>query len=219
MISLLQKRKSSKLLALCLLLCLLGGCSTVKKEAAAVTLPQSYMAGVAGGVVYNATFRYKDFQASGLLVAKRVQPSEYHVVLLSKFGVSLMEFKLNEAGIQWIKTFEQLGKKRVTEMLERDFRVLLLSGLDKPRKLKLQKQEGEVLTFKLKGATGLRLRADAKTGRVLYAENRGFINPVKTKVSFLYKNDGDIPEEILLRHSNVAMSLDLNLLKVINAER
>ncbi len=177
------------------------------------------MAGADGGLVYNATFRYKDFQASGLLVAKRVQPSEYHVVLLSKFGVSLMEFKLNEGGIQWIKTFEQLGKKRVEKMLERDFRVLLLTGLDNPGKLKLQKQEGGELTYKVKSDPGLRLRAEAETGRVLYAENRGFINPVKTKVSFLYKEDGDIPEEISLKHSNVAMRLDLNLLKVINAER
>lgn len=202
-----------------LLLLLFAACSTAKTDKIDFVPPQTYMAGVAGGLVYNAAFQYKDFNASGLLVVKRLQPSEYHVVLLSKFGVGLMEFRLNEEGIEWIKTFDQLGKKRVEEMLERDFRVLLLSGLENPRRIKLQKQEGNILTFKVKGSPNLKLKSNAANGRVMYAENRGFLNPVKTKVQFLYQEDGDIPEGIALKHSNVDMSLELNLLKVIDAER
>ncbi|AHM59731.1 hypothetical protein D770_07340 [Flammeovirgaceae bacterium 311] len=198
----------------------LGGiaCSTAKIPEGAVK-PQSYLAGVAGGLLYNATFQYKEFNASGLLVLKRLQPSEYHVVLLSKFGVSLMEFRLNDEGIHWVKTFKQLNNSKVEKMLERDFRVLMLSALDNPRRVKLQKQEGNVLTYKVKGSSNLQIKTNSDNGRVMYAENRGFLNPVKTKVQFLYNEEGDIPQGIALKHRNIDLGLELNLLKVIDAER
>lgn len=220
MISLFQKRKSSVLLALCgLLLQLSTACSAAKKAPEAAVQPQSYMAGVAGGLLYNAAFQYKDFNASGLLVVKRLEPSLYHVVLLSKFGVSLMEFRLNDEGIEWVKTFEQLSNKKVEKMLERDFRVLMLSTLDNPRRVKLLEQEGGRLTYKVKGTPNLKIKTNSDNGRVMYAENRGFLNPVKTKVQFLYDEEGDIPQGIALKHRNLDLGLELNLLKVIDAER
>ena len=210
-------RRNSLVVLLGLLL-LVTGCSGSRKSVGEVSLPLPYSALAAGGLVYDASFQYKDFQASGLLVIKRLEESQYHVVLVSKFGPSLMEFKLNREGIQWIKTFDQLKKKKVEKLLERDFRMLLLSALDNPKKVERQGQKDSLLLYKVKGVPNMQLRVDPTSKRVLYAENRGFVNPVKTKVSFSYQEQ-DIPQTISLKHTHVKMSLDLNLLKVNNAEK
>ena len=204
--------RSSSVARLWLCLLLLSACASAEKRISPAALPLPYIAQASGGVVYDATFRYKDFQASGLLVMKQLQEGEYHVVLLSKMGPSLMEFKLNREGIQWIKTFEQLRKKSAEELLERDFRVLLLSTLETHHHVHPQTKRGRLKQYKIDGKPGLKILVEPETNRVMYAENRGFLNPVKTKVHFRY-GEGSIPREIQLLHRNLRMSMELRLLQ------
>ncbi|MBW3545434.1 MAG: hypothetical protein KY428_07540, partial [Bacteroidetes bacterium] len=202
-----------------LLMLLLGACSTAKQPLTETALPAPYSALAAGGLVYDAAFQYKDFNASGLLVIKRLDTGAFHVVLLSKFGPSLLEFKLDEGGMHWIKTFEQLNKRTVQKLLERDFRVLMLSSLDHPQFIELKSSSDALKVYRVKGDPDMKITLEAQSRRVLYAENRGFLNPVKTRAVFEYGEGNSIPKQISLTHRNVKMRLDLKLLKVNHAER
>lgn len=209
-------QSGSKLLLL--LICLLtAACTPQKSPNNSTTLSRPYLPTANSVAVFDATFEYKDFLASGLLVMKKLDKATYHVVLLSKFGPAIMEFKLLEGGIEWIKTFEQLNKKSVEKLLEQDFRLLLLTMLEDPERVRPVKSTGEGLSYNVKSGLKARLRLDPQTKRVLYAENRKTFNPVKTKVYFEY-GEGDVPQLIRLKHNNIKMSLNLKLLKSNVAE-
>lgn len=211
-------RRTLSLMTWLLLGCwLLQACTAQKHLEDSSLLPAPYLAQPNEGLIYNAAFCYKDFHASGLLVMKRMEPSVYHVVLLSKFGPSLMEFKLYEDSIHWIKTFEQLQKKSVEKLMERDFRLLLLSELDHPKTIRSVRNQNSKPIFCVKGAMKSKVVMEPETKRVLYSENRQWFNPVKTKTYFQYDQQ-PVPSKISLEHSHVNMSLELNLLKVKHAE-
>ncbi|WPP48769.1 hypothetical protein [Catalinimonas niigatensis] len=144
--------------------------------------------------------------------------STYHVALISKFGPSLMEFKLYEDSVSWIKTFDQLNKKSVKNLIEKDFRLLLLTELDHPEKVKAIKKNDTEKTFMLRGVMKSRVTLEAETQHVVSTENRQLFNPVKTKVHFQYDQQ-EIPAAISLEHTHVNMGLDLKLLKVKHAEK
>lgn len=167
-----------------------------------------------GGLVYDAAIQYKTFFASGLLVLKRIRASEYHVALLSKFGPTIMEFKLDEAGFHWIKTFDKLENKLVEKFIERDFRMLLMTTLENPDKVKRRSKASGVEKYKLKGEVNSLVYVNPATGNVIYTENKGFINLFKTKVNFSY-NEKEVPETILIEHNNLNSNITLQLLQVI----
>ncbi len=194
----------------------LNACSTQK--VAISSLPKPYMTLDHDGLVYDASFQYKDFQASGLLVMKRVQPSEYHVVLLSKFGPAIMEFKLDKEGITWIKTFDQLNRKMLNKFIAKDFNLLLLSILEQPKKAKFLKATNEMHSYKIKDGFKAKVKVNAATERIVYAETKGFLNLFKSKAKFTYK-ENDIPQNIEITHNNINLRIDMNLLKINHAER
>lgn len=203
----------------CSLLMLLWGLNACSVQKQVVSnLPKSYMAQDHDGLVYDASFQYKDFQASGLLVMKRLQPSVYHVVLLSKFGPAIMEFTLDKQGITWIKTFDRLDKKTLNKLIAKDFNLLFLSILEQPKKAKHLKTADGVLHYKIKDGFKAKVKADSATNRIVYAATKGFPNLFKSKAKFTYQ-ENDIPQNIVLTHNNINLRIDLNLLKVNHAER
>lgn len=217
-LSLMNVLRSSKPVLYLTIILFISACASQKNKDAQVLLPEPYLAQPNNGLVYNASFKYKDYQASGLLVMKRLEKSTYHVVLLSKFGPSLMEFKLYQDSISWVKSFEQLRKQSIEKLIERDFRLLLQSNLDHVEKVKQLKDRKGALVLNLQGTLKSRIRLDPETLRVIYAENRQTVNPVKTKVYFRYYQQ-PFPDSISLVHTNVDMSLQMNLLKINHATK
>ena len=116
--------------------------------------------------------------------------------------------------LTWIKTFDKLQNQVVQNFIERDFRMILLSTLENPRKIKQLRNTSTYRKYKLNGETKAHILIDPETKNVVYAENRGFINFFKTKIKFDYNNK-DVPEAISIRHNNLKLNIDLNLLKEI----
>ncbi len=195
---------------------MLSACAARKRLDASL-LPDPYLKKTDNALIYDASFQYKEFHASGLLVMKKIDSSAYQVQLMSKFGPGLMDFKLYEDSIHWIKTFDQLHKKSVENLIGKDFRLLLLSELDHPRKVRRVKKNTPKQVFRIKAAMKSVVVLESETGRVLYTENKQWFNPVKTRVNFEY-DQRPVPKRITLTHDHVNMHLELELLKINYAE-
>lgn len=171
-------------------------------------LPPSFLAIAEGSLVYDVSLDYKNQHISGLLVAKEEERG-YHVVLLSKLGLKVMEFMLTPEGLNWIKTFDRLEKRMIKKALHQDFSLLYMMPLLNPEKIRFKKNN------KVKIKKGIKLQAQLSEDheRVLKAETKNFINFFKTKVIFYYTNEDDIPDEICLTRNNVRMKIYMNLLK------
>ncbi|WP_040496663.1 hypothetical protein [Fulvivirga imtechensis] len=171
-------------------------------------LPSSFLTAAGGSLVYDVSLDYKEQHISGLLVAKEEEHG-YHVVLLSKLGLKVMEFMLTPDGLNWIKTFDRLDKRMIKKALHQDFSVLYLMPLHNPEKVRLKKNN----KVKIKKCIKLQVQLSDDHKRVIKAETKNFINFFKTKVIFYYINDDDIPDEICLTRNNVKMKIYMNLLK------
>ena len=205
--------RSNRYLSVVSLILLLSSCASHKNSDRS-EIPVPYISFAEDGLIYDASINYKEFQASGLLVLKQIKAAEYHVVLLSKFGPAIMEFKMNEKDFTWIKTFDKLENKLVQNFIERDFRMILLSMLENPEKINRLRSKSDHQKYKIKGEEKIHISIDPETNKVLYAENRGFINLFKTKVHFIY-DTGEIPKAISIRHNNLKLNIDLDLLQEI----
>ena len=177
-------------------------------------LPKPYISLAQNGLLYDAAITYKDFHASGILVLKQIKAAEYHVVLLSKFGPAIMEFKMEGRDFTWIKTFDKLENKVIQNFIERDFKMILLSALENPEKVSRKASTSDYHKYNLKGEIKAQIAIDPKSNNVLYAENKVFFNFYKTKVNFSYE-DSKIPQAISIRHNNLKLNIELNLLREI----
>ena len=178
-------------------------------------IPKSYLASAPNGLVYDASMRYKDFQASGLLVMKNIKRGHYHVAFVSKMSPTIMEFLLTPTTIEWKKTLEGMDRKIVRKLIERDFRLLTLSVLDNPKKIKQIKNHLKEPTYRVRTNTTTKLIID-QDSKVISAETRSLINPVKTFVEYKQYKDS-VPNQLTLRHRNIKMRLKLQLLQTNNA--
>jgi hypothetical protein len=211
--------KRSKFICLLGFVLILNGCSATKQSNEKSKVLKPYLATQNDGLIYDASFSYKDFDVSGLLVMKREQAGEYHITLLSKFGVAIMEFRLGNSGITWLKTVGDINKKSVEKLLERDFRLLLLSDLDLPFNAKLVSENSRKKVYKVKGRLRSRIWLEPDSNRIIHTENKGFLNPVKTRVNFKYMNADSFPGQINLDHRNLDMKIKMNLLKVNHVKK
>ncbi len=204
---------SNRCLCAIFLILLLSSCASHQRLDNS-ELPKPYISLAQDGLLYDAAITYKDFHASGLLVLKRTKASAYHVVLLSKFGPAIMEFKMEGKNFTWIKTFDKLENKVVQNFIERDFKMILLSALENPGKVSRKASASDNHKYKLKGDIKAQIFIDPESNNVLYAENKGFINFFKTKINFSYE-DSKIPEAISIKHNNLKLNIELNLLREI----
>ncbi|MEX2336689.1 MAG: hypothetical protein WD555_05405 [Fulvivirga sp.] len=171
------------------------------------SLPEPYLNYTDNGLVYNTVFQYKDFSFSGLMVVKQ-EAESYHVVLLSKLGVTIIDLLLTDGNLIWKKVPEAMDKKTIRHFMEKDFNLLFLTTLQKPEKFK-KKDDG----FKVTSGDKIRVWLSASGDKVIAAERRKFINFFKSKTVFYYTNDDLIPDEICLTHRNIRMKIAMNLLE------
>lgn len=206
-----------KLLHLGLLVLVLSSCKTVSTKDEALPELAPYLHQENSSLIYNASFDYKDFHASGLLVMKKLQEEAYHVVLMSKFGITLMEFKLHQEGITWIKKIEQLDKRSVEKLIAKDFHMLLLMDLFPPTEKQLVYENELYVTYKIKEKLPLHVSVSKTQSHIMAVEEKGILKPVKTTITFAYSTK-DVPERATIKHSNIKLQIKLDLLKINYAE-
>ncbi|HNP19752.1 MAG TPA: hypothetical protein PKL31_15040 [Fulvivirga sp.] len=171
-------------------------------------IPEPYINHASEGLIYNASFYYKDFSVSGLLVMKK-QPTGYHVVLLAKMGPTLMDFIITDEDVIWKKAVKSLDNGLVTSQMEKDFRIMLLTPLENPRKIKVKKRN----RFKVKKAITLIIETDTEGKRIKKAKTKRFGNFFKTFVSYHYMGDNLVPDQMRLRHRMIKLRIELNQLE------
>ncbi|MAX80088.1 MAG: hypothetical protein CL843_07925 [Crocinitomicaceae bacterium] len=166
------------------------------------TLPVSYVELEPEGLVYNIDLQYKDYHLSGLAVFKQEEKG-FHVVIVSKVGMSLMEFVLGEQATEWIKVIPGKDSKMILNHVEKDFRLLLLTPLHQPKKAKWKNRS--VLKVKKK----LKLKLKVSDGNVVYAETRQWINLIKGFAKYTYTENQPVPEKVFLSKRFIDMEIEL----------
>ena len=112
----------------------------------------------------------------------------------------------------------EMDNKVFEKLIERDFRLLLLTDLEKARKVKMVKETEGKQVYLVKGKLRSRVCLAPDSNKITNTENRGVLNPFKSRVSFDYTPAAEFPAHISLLHRNIDMTVTMTLLKINYAE-
>lgn len=164
-----------------------------------------YSEGVTEDILYESEFRYKDFLFTGLFAVKS-ETDGTHIYLMSKMGFTLVEAILKENETIWIKTAPFLEKNQLKKQLATDLRLLTQSPL-KFGSIKKRTENG----IKIKFNDGEKAFFKVENGAIVSAKTKGFLKPVKTKISYLGSSTNGVPNEIVMTKTLVDAEIKLQL--------
>jgi|GEM_PF-1522856 len=150
---------------------------------------------------------------SGIFLIKPVpEDSSFRVVLLSEFGLNLLDLSLKNDSTEVVNCQDFLNRKIVIQTLENDLRMLLFSP-EKVKKIKaFQNPETGDLVYKMKPKKGTVYFTATGAGKMKKIERRtGLWN--RLSADLMWENQ-PFPSTIVFRSKPVKHTMKLTLLKI-----
>lgn len=179
---------------------------------AGFTLPKPFIFHSEQELLYRASFDYKEYHFSGLCVFKKTDGENIRIVFLNEMGITFMDFELTSQEMVVHKMIDQLDRTIILNVIENDFRQLLMTDLSSPKKVRLRNntsEKGFIAKDKLKA-----IYYQDEKGRITTAMRKGFLGVKKATVNYKYEENA-VPREIILLHRQIKMNLKLTLLEKI----
>ncbi len=160
------------------------------------------------GLVFDASFNFKDNHFSGLLVANKIEYG-VQIDLLSKMGTTLMVCKLYPDSVVWDKFIPGLKEsKKYKKAAEKSFRIAMLTGLIEPPSVKLRGDDA----FVCKGAMKVKYQLDHRGEKVVESKELGWFKFFKRDAYYSYNSADSIPIEIDIQHRLISFDMFLKRL-------
>ena len=156
--------------------------------------------------VYKANIKVFKKTFGGLLIVKKIADNHHRVAFTTEMGNKIFDFSFNKETFKVNYILDEINKKMVVKVLQRDFSNLLVERHDQST---LYKQK-DTLVFNT-GYNGKNLYYfynENQLYKLIEAGNR------KEKVVFLFSEINDnIARRISIQHQNVPLSINLKYLK------
>jgi hypothetical protein len=202
----------SSLIALTLCACTFGHYGRLKPDAKSVKPPSSIFGDNFNSFLFktNISVYGKDF--SGLLVTKQMSPQDYRVIFTTELGMKLFDFEFRDTSFTLHYCVPQFNKPKLLKTIEEDIRILLMNDLgdktaDKFTDPKAQNDVYRVNEQKLSNYYFI----EKGTNKLLKIEHSK--KHIKKIIFTLSNYENGFPANILIRHYNIKLKIELNLLK------
>lgn len=152
----------------------------------------------------------KDF--SGLLLNRQTAPDDYRIVFTTELGMKLFDLEFKDTAFIVHYCIEQFNKPYILNTLKKDISTLLMNDVQSktPEFLTDQKNNYTVAHIKKEDGSNYYFMENGSNRliRIEHAAKR------KKKTEFLLDNyTGGFPHHILIKHHDIRLTIDLNLLK------
>jgi hypothetical protein len=158
----------------------------------------------------NITVYGKDF--SGLLVTKQMAPQDYRVIFTTELGMKLFDFEFKDTAFTLHYCVPQFNQPKLLKTIQKDIEILLMNNLDKKHFETLTDSKGLYTIHKLKISKLYNYYFTEKASKHLVKIEHS--KKRTKKIIFTLNNYvNDFPNNILIRHYNIKLKIELNLLK------
>lgn len=158
----------------------------------------------------NITVYGKDF--SGLLVTKQMSPQDYRVIFTTELGMKLFDFEFKDTSFTLHYCVPQFNRPKLLKTIQQDIEILLMNNLkdkkfdiypDKDFKYTIAKlQTGSFYNYYYTTADTRQLF------KIVHSKKR------RKKTIFTLNNyANNFPSNILIKHCDIKLKIELNLLK------
>lgn len=201
----------SSFIAIILSACTLGHYGRLK-EAAQAPPPSPIFGNNFNSFLFktNITVYCKDF--SGLLVTKQMSAGDYRVIFTTELGMKLFDFEFKDTSFTLHYCVPQFNRPKLLNTIREDIEILLMNNLqDKTFQYYTEPKTG-YFVHKLKTGKMYNYYFTEKDSKHLikieHSKKR-----VKNVIFALSNYQNDFPNAILIRHYNIKLKIELNLLK------
>ncbi len=155
--------------------------------------------------VYKTQIEVYGNDLSGIFVAKKINDSIHRVVLTTDFGNKLLDFEISEKSFKVNYVVEDLDRKLILNILEKDFKLLLKQSFTVDEVFEndvyyiYKSNEGKRYNYIYQS------KADSKINSIVQTSK----SKEKLILNFDSK-EGEIAEKILILHQNIKLKISLN---------
>jgi hypothetical protein len=158
----------------------------------------------------NITVYGKD--VSGLLVTKQMSPQDYRVIFTTELGMKLFDFEFKDTAFTLHYCVPQFNKPKLLKVIQQDIAILLMNDL--------QNKSFDIYTDSKNIYTIHRLKTEKlynyyfteiASKHILKIEHSK--KRVKKTIFTLSDYNNDIPGNIIIKHCDIKLKIELNLLK------
>jgi hypothetical protein len=160
--------------------------------------------------LFNMQVDFRKNHLSGLLLIKSTQPDGYRLVFTTHFGMSVFDLEFDKDAFRINYCIEALNKKRVIQLLENDFRILLFLNLKNSQNLSNNYRNKNNPVLEINRVENNYYLKDTKNETLLAIEAPHFIS------SLSYRFTGYIdrfPSVIQIKHSRIGLKMQLEKLQ------
>jgi hypothetical protein len=152
----------------------------------------------------------KDF--SGLLVTKQMSPLDYRVIFTTELGMKLFDFEFKDTAFTLHYCVPQFNKPKLLKVIQQDIAMLLMNNLaNKTFDLYADKDSVHCI-HKLKAGKTYDYYFTEKSSRhitkIEHSKKR-----IKNTTFILLNYQNDFPGRIMIKHHDIRLKIELNLLK------
>ncbi len=158
----------------------------------------------------NITVYGKDF--SGLLVTKQMSPQDYRVIFTTELGMKLFDFEFKDTAFTLHYCVPQFNKPKLLKVIQHDIETLLMSNVANKKEVEYADKKGLYNVQKVELDKGQNYYFTEKSSQHLvkieHAKKR-----IKKTTFTLSNYQTDFPGNILIKHHDIKLKIELNLLK------
>jgi hypothetical protein len=161
--------------------------------------------------VFNMEISYKENSFSGLLVVKPENENSLRAIFTTYFGVTVFDFEFSDTEFKVNRCMEQMNKKVILGLMEKDFRTLFLYNVPPVTEAKIYKGEGTLKGYKIKTEDGKGyFITDTDKKELHKVEIPGSIK----RLCLEYQDyENNFPRHIWLCHPKIKLSMKLDKIK------
>ncbi|HEX8515858.1 MAG TPA: hypothetical protein VF868_06635 [Bacteroidia bacterium] len=158
----------------------------------------------------NMTAYGRDF--SGLLMTKQMAPGDYRVIFTTELGMKLFDFGFKDTSFTLYYCVPQFNKPKLLNTIREDISILLMNGIKENSFEKFEDTNGLQSIYRCRDGKFYNYYFYEKQGnrlvKIEHSKKR-----VKKIIFTLANYQDDFPNAILIKHYNIKLKIELNLLK------
>lgn len=158
----------------------------------------------------NITVYGKDY--SGLLVTKQMSPLDYRVIFTTELGMKLFDFEFKDAVFTLHYCVPQFNKPTLLKIIQLDIETLLMNDLSSKEAIDFADKKGLYAIKRIKYDKRYNYyfteKASQNLVKIEHAKKR-----IKKATFTLSDHQNGFPGKIIIRHHDIRLKIELNLLK------
>lgn len=162
--------------------------------------------------LFKTNIRVYGKEFSGLLVTKQLQQNDYRVVFTTELGMKLFDFEFKDTSFTLHHCVPQFNRPALLRTIQKDIQILLMSSVKQNKLNVLEDKKHQYVVFKTKDEGLFDYyfveKKSKKITRIEHSKKR-----IKKTTFTLSNYDGQVPGMVLIKHHDIKLQIELNLLK------